>query len=146
MWLSVGLAATLPVAFLIGSRWGATGIAGAWLLIHPVFGIVAMRRVQRELALPMSEYIRSVRLGLDGSVAMVVAVLAWRVWGTDSAPVVRLVLKIGIGAATFLLVTVALHRDRLGSIRAWLTRTQRADAGGLRRADGVPLEHAAGGD
>jgi len=146
MWLTVGLAATLPVAFLIGSHWGATGIAGAWLLIHPVFGIVGMRRVQRELALPMSEYIRSVRLGLDGSVAMVVAVLAWRIWGIDSAPVVRLLLEIGIGAATFVIVTVLLHRDRLGSIRAWLARTQRADVGGLLRADGVRLEHAAGSD
>jgi len=146
MWLTVGSAATLPIAFLIGSRWGPTGIAAAWLAVHPVFGFVALRRVQRELELSMSEYIGCVRLGLDGSVAMVVAVLASQVWINGFAPLAKLMLEVGVGAATFLLVTVLLHRDRLLAIRAWLIKTHRDDAGGRLRADDTRLEHVARGD
>ena len=36
MWTIIGSAIVMPIAFLIGSRWGTNGIAAAWVFAYPL--------------------------------------------------------------------------------------------------------------
>jgi O-antigen/teichoic acid export membrane protein len=129
MWSSLVLAALLLVGFYIGSFWGGTGIAAAWLVVHPSFSVVVFARVRRVLDLGPSEYLRALRLGLDGTVAMATVLVGFQLlvapaWG---APV-RLIVSVVLGASTYGLSTWLLHRARLLQIVNWIRRARGGEA------------------
>ena len=126
LYTSVATAIVMPIACLIGSRWGPTGIAMAWLVVHPVQTYVTLSKVQRILDLRLRDYIGSLRLGIDGSIVMAVAVLMIREWLPVDSVVVRLIVEIVGGALVFIAVTLLLHLNRLKTIWAWFNRARRA--------------------
>jgi len=129
MWTSLALAVLLLGGFIVGSHWGASGIAAAWLVIHPSFSVYSFRRVSRVLELRGVDYFRALRLGLDGTAVMGAVLLAfhWFIAGSWPAPV-RLVLSILVGAGTFAATTWLIHRSRLRQIVAWLRSARQGGA------------------
>jgi teichuronic acid exporter len=119
-------AVVLPAAFVIGSRWGTTGIAASWMVAHPVLTLVMFARVRRILDLRGRDYLRALRLGLDGTIVMWIAVFALRAVTLVEPPLVRLLAEILLGAVAFTLSTWLLHGARLREIVAWFRRTRAA--------------------
>jgi PST family polysaccharide transporter len=129
MWMSISLAVTLIPAFVIGSFWGAVGIATAWLVIHPASSVISFLRVRRVLGLQAMEYYRALRLGLEGSVIMAVTLLVFRyAIAGDWREGMRLAASIPLGAAVFLLATWTMHRARLLHIKDWIRRARSGGA------------------
>lgn len=125
MWMSVFLAALLVPGFVIGSSFGTVGLAAAWLALHPLFSVVVFQRLRRILDLRLGEYVQALRLGVDGTLVMVVVVLGFQyLVARDWAPGLRLTVSIALGALTFGLTTWLFHRDRLRQIVAWLRRVR----------------------
>jgi PST family polysaccharide transporter len=126
MWNTIFLAIALMAGFIIGSHWGGVGIAAAWLVIHPLFSVYVFQKIRQVLDLPPSDYIRSLRLGLDGSLAMAAVVLAFHTFlAQEWTPTPRLIASIGLGAATYVATTLTLHRARLWQILEWMKRVRR---------------------
>jgi O-antigen/teichoic acid export membrane protein len=125
MWTSVWMAIVLIAGFLVGSEWGSLGIASAWLIIHPAFAVISYARVRRVLKLQGFQYLKSLRLGLDGSIVMVATLLVFRYivarhW--DPAP--RLAVAIPLGALVFFASTWSMHRARVLHIVDWIRRAR----------------------
>ncbi len=126
MWVSVGGAILMLAGFIVGSFWGAAGIAAAWLVIHPLVSGYSFARVKRVLVLSGGEYLKALRLGLDGAAAMAIAVVSFHQFVAGSwPPAVRLPVSILLGATIYVLCTWVLHRSRLRHIRDWLNRARR---------------------
>jgi teichuronic acid exporter len=126
---AVAWAVLLLAGFVVGSSWGPTGIAAAWLIVHPVLAYTSFMRVQRLLDLSGADYFRALRLGLDGAAVMALAVLALQhLLAPSWSPTVRLVASILLGAATYALATWVMHRARLAQILDWLKRVRRGGA------------------
>jgi PST family polysaccharide transporter len=126
MWISITGAVCLLTGFIVGSNWGTAGIAAAWLLIHPSISVCAFTRVRRVLDLSGIQYLKALRLGLDGSAAMALAVLAFQTFLASTwSPGLRLIASMLVGAAVFGLTSWLLHRARLREILDWLTRVRR---------------------
>jgi PST family polysaccharide transporter len=129
MWASVALAVIIIPAFVVGSYWGPVGIATAWLVVHPPFSVIVFTRVRRLLELKTSEYLQATRLGVDGSVVMVLAVLGFQHFvAADWAAFPRLMAAILVGAVAFGASTWLLHRHRLLAIVNWVQRARRGES------------------
>jgi O-antigen/teichoic acid export membrane protein len=129
MWTSLVLAGLLLVGFVVGSHWGTNGIAAAWLVVHPSFSVFSFTRIRRVLDLKGRDYLRALRLGLDGTFVMGVALLAFQRYVADGwAPTPRLIASILLGAVTYVVTTFVLHGARLRQILAWLQRVRRGEA------------------
>ena len=57
MWAMIGSAITMPVAFLIGSKWGTTGIAAAWLAAYPIIIAPVYHRIFQKTGMTAREYL-----------------------------------------------------------------------------------------
>lgn len=122
---AVAFTIVLPVAFLIGSHWGPTGIAVAWVIAHPPLTFAAFLRIRTLLDIRGRDYLRTLRLGADGSAVMAVAVVVSRhVLGIESNAL-RLAVDIAIGVVAFAGTTFLIHRGRLREIIEWFRRIRR---------------------
>lgn len=76
------------------------------------------------------EYLRSLRPGLDGAVAMalVVGLLKWK-WPIGEPLLVRLILEIAAGAIVYVGTVLLLHRERAMSFLQIAKRMRKPKAG-----------------
>ena len=121
-------AVVMPMAFLIGSRWGAAGIAAAWIGAYPFVIGPFWRIVLKRIDLPATRYFRAMWPAASSSLLMAVGVLAMRLalpasWALGA----RFAILVCTGAAIYLAALFMLHgrliregRDLLGRLR---TRT-----------------------
>ena len=109
--------AIMPVAFIAGSRYGPGGLAGAWLIAHPIIVVLLCRRAFRRIDLRAFTYLRSLAPAIGGCIAMAGAVLLVRLAGADLAQPFRLALDVAAGALTYTGYLFAFHRDRIASLR-----------------------------
>jgi PST family polysaccharide transporter len=127
MWSSIALAIALLTGFVVGSHWGPAGIAAAWVVVHPPFSAYSFTRVSRALGITGAEYLKALRLGLSGSIAMAAALLTLQHTVAASwTPGMRLAAEIPLGAAVFGGTTFVLYRQRLKDIVAWFKRVRRS--------------------
>lgn len=114
MRMAVALVFILPMAFCLSARWGAAGVAAAWLIVHPVAAIPTNWHVFRKIELSVLAYFLAFRPALLGSLVMLVAVLGAKGVIPLSWPLpIHLACQIAIGAAAYSAVTLVLYRDRL---------------------------------
>jgi teichuronic acid exporter len=107
-------AVCLPIAFLIGSRWGITGIAAGWLIANPIGIIPQYRRIFRTLDLSVGDYLRALRPAFTGVAAMGLAIGTLdQLLPGDWPLALRVVLQVLVGALAYLAALAALHRERL---------------------------------
>lgn len=112
---SIAQLVVMPVAFLVGSRWGTAGIALAWPIVHPFLAIILLRKVFRTIELPPRVFFReAVWPALSACAVMWLAVaLARRALIPGEGDLAGLALIIAIGGITYLLVLFLAHRSRL---------------------------------
>jgi PST family polysaccharide transporter len=118
----------LPAAFVIGSRWGTTGIAVAWIVAHPVVVIQIARHVFREIDLKPSTYMAVmwpalVSCGLMAGVVLIVKLFL----GAEASMVTRLAAESLAGAATYSAAMFLLFRDRVERFRRFLGTAREKD-------------------
>jgi PST family polysaccharide transporter len=115
-------AVLLPSGFVLGSRWGLTGIALAWLLLYPLVGVPMALRAFSTVDLRVGEFIRRVVWPpLSSCGVMALAVLGARAAIPSSSGAARLILECAAGAIAYPAAMLLLHRDRVREARAALT-------------------------
>jgi PST family polysaccharide transporter len=103
----------MPIAFYIGSHWGIAGIAFGWVVAYPLVVIPLYWNTFKTVEMDVREYFRAVRPGLDGTIAMAVAVgLSKRMLPATEPPLVRLLIEIAGGALVYVATVLILHRER----------------------------------
>jgi PST family polysaccharide transporter len=116
MYFSLLALAVLPPMFLLGTRWGAAGVAAAWIVGYPLVMIPVFRTVFHTMQLRPSEYLRVLWPSLRGTGLMAIAVLLLQsVTGGWAVPL-RLALQVAAGAAVYIVTTVLPERARLKRI------------------------------
>lgn len=117
MWATVGSAIFMPIAFLIGSRWGTNGIAAAWVVAYPPIMIPMYYRGFQKTGMQLKEYISILMPALSASVMMAVVVLLARsALPAGYRPLPCLLLLIVIGALSYAGALLAFHRQRVAYI------------------------------
>jgi PST family polysaccharide transporter len=107
------LIALLP-AFYLGSRWGITGVAAAWMVTHPFLTIPIYMIVFKRIGLPMKSYLQSLWPAASACLVMTGAVLlAKHGLPTDWPLLVHLGALGAVGAAAYLLTAWVFHRTRV---------------------------------
>jgi teichuronic acid exporter len=110
----------LPPLFLIGTRWGAPGVAAAWVVGYPFIAWLFYRLIFRIIACSWMDYLRALGPALTGTGAMLLVlglVRAFGLEGIDSR--LRLILEIGIGAAAYGIALAVFARDRIKATMAF---------------------------
>lgn len=128
MWFTTGLAAVMPVAFIVGSYWGINGIATAWMIVYPTALIPLYIRTFDRLEMRPKDYLAAIMPALSASGSMTICVLAIRfVFLSTVRPLPNLLLTVIAGMTTYLGALFVFHRDRV----ARLVRTMKS----LRKGD-----------
>jgi O-antigen/teichoic acid export membrane protein len=116
MWSTIITCLIIPIAFIIGSRWGTSGIAAAWVLAYPINAIPMYVRTARRIRMSIGEYLRALRPAIDGCVGMTAAVLLLK-WALPPTifPLGRLLAEVSSGALVYVGAQLLFHRDRVMS-------------------------------
>lgn len=123
-------AVILPVAFLIGIRFGAYGLACAWTLAYPLYALLTARVAGRLVGLSLAALARAVAPGFAAAAAMAGLVL-----GADAllpampAPA-RLSVLVGVGVAGYALCLRLVAGAALAELLA-LVRGRGGALGGI---------------
>jgi len=114
---TVGAAITMPIAFLIGSRWGTNGIAAAWVIAYPLIMIPMYYKALSITGLSVKEHVSVVMPALSASAIMaVVLIVARSMLATGAHSLINLALLVIIGVLSYAGALFAFHRNRLGSL------------------------------
>lgn len=115
MWNSIISAVVMPTAFyLMGTRWGTTGLALAWVIVYPFLAAMLYWRVFTRLRLPLYQYLRA--LWPAASSTIVLCAVVFGVKGATPAGLshgAAFGIQAAAGAAAFGLAVLLLHRARL---------------------------------
>jgi PST family polysaccharide transporter len=117
MWNSIFALAILPAAFLVGSRWGITGIAAAWVIAHPIVLIQAYRRVAKRIELSTRDYLRAVWPALHSVAGLAGAVILTRLALNHVSLSTRLPFEVLAGVAGYGGFLFLFHRQHLDMVR-----------------------------
>jgi O-antigen/teichoic acid export membrane protein len=113
MWNTMAALLFLPTAFFIGSGWGATGIAWAWILGFPFVVFPLYMRTFSGIEMEIGEYMGAVLPALKGSLAMTAVVLLLK-WLLHSGwPLyLRFGIEVLAGGTAYVLTLTGFHRYR----------------------------------
>jgi O-antigen/teichoic acid export membrane protein len=115
MWTNVTSALLFPIAFFVGSRWGAVGIAATWVLVYPINAIPLYKRAMKRLQLGNAEYFRALWPGLSGTIVMVFGVIALKIaFAKIQVPIASLSIQVAGGVVFYLATMFLFHRARVG--------------------------------
>ncbi len=113
MWNSVAAALLMPASFWVGSRWGNTGIAAAWLLLYPLVAVPLFHRAFRKIDLPWKDYLRVLRPALAGSLVMAAVVMMLKKsLSSGNSAAIRLTIEVLGGGVAYILTTGTLNFKR----------------------------------
>jgi O-antigen/teichoic acid export membrane protein len=115
-------ALVMPAAFLFGIRWGAIGLAWAWVLAFPLVPIAAFLQARGPLGLTARGMAAALAPGLAASAAMALVVEGAEFALEGLASRQRLPLLVAIGGASYLALLVAASRETLLEVIGLLRR------------------------
>ena len=125
MWLSIITAFMLPLSFLVASRWGPAGIAGAWL-VYPLLTLPLFVRMLKRLEMPAGDYLKCLKAATVASAVMVAAVCLVESFPSHMPALGRLATDVLAGAASYTATILLFFRSRLVALRAVFTGTDSA--------------------
>ena len=121
----IGVAVLLPL-FLVGSHWGVSGVALAWIIGYPAIALPMLRAVLRASGLSLSEYFDAIRPPLRASIIMAATVLAVRTLLPADWPLaVQFALAVGSGVLAYAGVMLGVYGDHLRTLRILLRDIRR---------------------
>jgi O-antigen/teichoic acid export membrane protein len=117
MWSMAASAVAMPMAFWIGSHWGTTGIAAAWLFAYPIIIAPVYYRTFEKTGTKVKEYASVLFPSINASIIMAVALFGMRsMISPKIGPLWMLsILTIG-GAFTYCGALMAFHRKRVSHL------------------------------
>jgi O-antigen/teichoic acid export membrane protein len=123
----VGSAITMPIAFVIGSHWGTTGIAAAWLVVYPFIIAPVYYRTFQKTDTKVGEYVATLIPAVSASGIMAISLFGIRVLLPPSLPALVMLSTLTLGGAVIYCGALfVLHRERVGhlakTIKNMLTR------------------------
>ena len=111
MYLGFIEAAIMSLTFYVGSGFGITGVALGWLLVYPIMQLPIYVWVFRRTGVRLAEYLYALWPALRATGLMVAAVMGLKlVMPPDWPAPQRLVAQVGLGVATYVLVSLMQHR------------------------------------
>jgi teichuronic acid exporter len=117
----------LPISFYVGGKnWGTMGIAYAWLIVYPIIIAVTYQRALREIALSWRALFSSVWPAASGVIVMAIVVVSVRallVRALDRPALLG--VEVLVGAATYLICCMTVHRERLEALRDVVRKARR---------------------
>lgn len=128
-WNNMMALVLLPVAFVVGSRWGTGGVAAAWAVAHPIVVGQIGWRVFRAIDLRARDYFAAIAPAVVSCAVMAAAVVGLRWILPQDLPVaLRLALEVAAGAVAYGAVLLGRYRERLAAFRRFIAgaRTQKA--------------------
>jgi hypothetical protein len=110
-------AVVAPIAFVIGSRWGVTGVAAAWLFVLPVLSLpLQARYVWRKIDVTWGNWLGAVWPGASSAAVMSAVVLGVAELGPFDTQALTLAVQIAAGAATYVTVLWLAHPRAAGAL------------------------------
>lgn len=105
----------MPIAFLLGARWGLTGVAAAWLVVYPLTQLPLFLRLFRRIHLPLWDYLRALWPAVSATLLMTAAIWPMRdIPAIAALPVTaRLALRVCVGATVYTLAILLFHSERV---------------------------------
>jgi O-antigen/teichoic acid export membrane protein len=117
MWTMFGSAIAMPIAFMIGSHWGTTGIAAAWLVAYPIIIAPLYYRTFQKTGMTANEYVLVLLPSINASIIMTTALFGIRAVIPPKLPPVLALLLLTIGGAVAYCGSLfAFHRERVGHL------------------------------
>lgn len=117
MRVTVGAAVLMPIAFLLGSRWGATGIAATWIFASPAILGPMLYRVLKKTKMEVKTYLVTIFPAINGSLAMTAVILLLRsLMRSNSNSPLTLLLILVSGAVSYSGALFLFHRERVGQL------------------------------
>jgi len=114
MWNDLRALVILPIAFYIGSHWGTAGIAWGWIAAYPLVAVPLYWKAFKTIKMPVATYLQALRPAIDGTLMMILAVLAVRWALPPSWPAwIRLIAEVAAGGVVYLSTLMLLHRKRV---------------------------------
>jgi PST family polysaccharide transporter len=117
MWISLTLAAVLPVAFYAGTHWGTAGVAVAWMVAYPLLVVpLLVFYTLRIIGLSGREYLGALWPAISATAVMAAAVLLASGFVPDSwGNALELIAEVSVGAAAYLGTLWLFHESYLRS-------------------------------
>jgi PST family polysaccharide transporter len=114
MFISLLCAILYPIGFLVGSHWGAVGLAVAWIIVQPPTWVPIYRQVLQATGLSVRAYLGSLWPAFSGVISMAGGIyLFLQIFPEDVSISLRLLSEVACGAAVYVGVICAFHYDRL---------------------------------
>ena len=120
--LNMMMALVFPVAVLVATRWDIVGVAVAWALAYPVFGVIRMRIACTSISLPISRFMGSCAPSIVCSAFMSLAVLAVQGLASEQTHLVRLAVSTTVGAVTYGSCLWLGYGDRVRKLAGFVRR------------------------
>jgi O-antigen/teichoic acid export membrane protein len=110
-----------PTGFYIGSHWGTTGIAAAWMVVDPMINLPVYRKVFQKLHMNMWQYLEALRPPITGSLLMSAALLLGKPFLPTNWPLgLRFAILVAVGGIVYASALMIFHRSRLSALYARL--------------------------
>ncbi|KQM37439.1 lipopolysaccharide biosynthesis protein [Sphingomonas sp. Leaf10] len=113
----------LPIAFLIGARFGIGGIAGAWIVAHPLLLALVGARALPVLGLSAGAFARAVAPAFGSGAAMAGAVTLAAYLAGPLPPVPMLALSVVVGGSVYTATLWLFARSAVRDAWAMLRRS-----------------------
>jgi len=108
---SVVMSIVMPFGFFMGARWGAPGIAAAWVVMYPICLAPLYWRAFRQINLSLRQYLDALRAAIGGTLVLTVVVLGLKYSIPSSVPpFAQLGLQVTAGIVTYLVFIFLFHR------------------------------------
>jgi hypothetical protein len=132
------LAVAAPIAFFVGSHWGATGVAGMWLFVLPALSLPLQERyVWRRIDVSWGNWLRAVWPGASSAAVMSAVVLAVAAVRPFDNLALTLAAEVVCGGVTYLSVLWLGHPS---AAEALIRVIRRPAAAGLPAAPGLSTD------
>ncbi len=112
----------LAAAFLVGIRWGVTGMAVAWLIAYPPYFAISAARALPVIGVSGKVVGRAVLPALQAGIAMTILVLLVDRILPLAAPVTRLAVLVTVGGASYLAWLATFSRPLVAQVIALARR------------------------
>ncbi len=116
-------AAVLPTAFLVGVRYGITGVAAGWLAVEPILMVYMLTTVLKEIRMPLRNFLGNLSAPFFASVAMAVLVIAVKVYAglMDYSPAAVLAATITSGVVGYVSIIMVFCKNTVADMKSVLS-------------------------
>ena len=118
----------MPAAFLIGIRFGAIGLAAAWLAAYPLFALVTAHLAGRLVGLSLRTVIGAAAPGFVSAAAMALVVLGIDHLLPPLAAPIRLAILVAVGGASFAGLLALVSPETIRDLFALVIRRRAPEA------------------